>query len=82
MKGGSDFIDVSAVGADALVKLVAGDAELFRPVGDVGGHLGIDLFGVMRTFGVLFVASVGFVGFGGVVVLGHGVLPLFGLLGG
>jgi hypothetical protein len=53
-KGGADLIDVGAVGANAL-ELVAGNAELLGPIGDVGGHLGIDLFGVMRSFDVIFV---------------------------
>ena len=28
---------------DGFVELVAGDAELFRPIGNVRSHLGIDL---------------------------------------
>jgi hypothetical protein len=81
VEGCAYFFDVGSVGADGFVKLVAGDAELFGPVGNVGGHLGVDLFGVVRTFGVVFVEGVGFVGFGGIVVLGHRVLPLFRSLG-
>jgi hypothetical protein len=71
VEGGADFIDVGAVDADGFVELVAGDAELFGPEGDVGGHFGIDFFGVVGAGGVVFVEGVGFVGFGGVVVLGH-----------
>ena len=77
VEGGADLIDVSAMGANALVELVAGDAELLGPVGDVGGHLGVDLFGVVRAFDVIFVASMRLVGCGDVVVLGHGMFPLF-----
>jgi len=82
VKGGSDFFDVGAVTADERVELIACDAELFRPVGDVGRHLGVDLLGVVRAFGgMVFLDGMGFVDFGIVVVLGHGVLPLFGSLG-
>ena len=70
-QGGADLVDVGAVGADGFVKDLAGDMELFRPVGDVGGHFGIDLFGVVRALGVVFVGGMEFVGLGGVVVLGH-----------
>jgi hypothetical protein len=31
------------------VELVAGHAELLRPVVDIGGHLGVDLFGIVRA---------------------------------
>ena len=79
-EGGADFFDVGAVGADGCVELVAGDAELFGPVGDVGGHFGVDLFGVVRALDVNFVASMRLVGCGDVVVLGHGVFPLFSSL--
>jgi hypothetical protein len=72
MKGGVDLIYVGAVGPDGFVELVAGDAELFRPVSNVGGHFWVDLFGIMRALGVLFVNGVGFVGLGCVVMLGHG----------
>jgi len=71
VKGGADLINVGTVGANALVELVAGDAELLGPVGDVGGHLGIDLFGVVRALDVIFAASMRLVGCGDVVVLGH-----------
>jgi hypothetical protein len=80
VKGGTDLIDVGAVGANALVELAAGDAELLRPVCDVGGHLGIDLFGVMRAFVVIFVTGMRLVDCGDVVMLGHGVFPFFGSL--
>jgi hypothetical protein len=71
MEGVADFVDVGAVDADSLVEDLAGDVELFGPVGDVGGDLGIDLFGVAGTLGWINVGGVGLVGFGCVVVLGH-----------
>ena len=52
---------MDVVGADGFVELVAGDVEFFGPVGDVVGHFGVDLFGIVRALGVPFV---GFVGFG------------------
>jgi hypothetical protein len=73
VEGGSDFADVGTVTADERVELVACDAELFRPVGDVGRHFGVDLLGVVRALGgVVFFEGVGFVDFGIVGVLGHG----------
>lgn len=71
VEGGADLLDVSAVGADGLVELVAGDAELPGPVVDVGGHFGVDLFGIVGALGVFFVEGVWFVAFRCVVVLGH-----------
>jgi len=61
VKGGADLFDVGSMAAYGFVELVAGDAKLFRPVGGIGGHLGVDLFGIVRTFGVLFVEGVRFV---------------------
>ena len=59
MEGRADFIDVGTVGADGFVELLAGDTELVGPVGDVGCHFGVDLFGVVRAFYVrTFVAIV------------------------
>jgi hypothetical protein len=78
VEGGADLVNVGAVTADEFVELVACDAELFGPVGDVGRHFGVDLLGVVRALGgVVFFEGVGFVDFGIVAVLGHGVLPLF-----
>jgi hypothetical protein len=59
VEGGADLVDVGAVGADGLVKLVAGGVELFGPVGDVRGHLGVDDLGVVRSYGVLLVWGMG-----------------------
>jgi hypothetical protein len=70
-EGGADLVDVGAVDADGLVEGLAGDVELFGPVGDVGGDFGVDLFGIAGAFGVVFVEGVELVGFGGVVMLGH-----------
>jgi hypothetical protein len=68
----AEFVDVSAVAADEFVELVSGDSEFFGPVGDVGGHFGVDLFGVVRALGDrLFGHDMGGVGFGFVVVLRH-----------
>ena len=69
MEGGADLGDVGAVGADGVVELLAGDAELVGPVGDVGGELGIDLVGVVRALVRFFVGGVGFVGLGLLFVL-------------
>jgi len=74
MEGGADLVDVGAVGTDEFVELVAGDTELFGPIGDVGGHFGVDLLGVVRAFGVVVIVQrMEFVAFGSVVVLGHGM---------
>jgi hypothetical protein len=74
----TELVDVGAMGADEFVQLIASDAELFAPVGDVGGHFGVDLFGVVRALeGVIFCEGVRFVDFGIIiVVLGHGCFPL------
>ncbi len=61
-EGVADLVDVGAVDADGLVENLAGDAELFGPVVDVGGELGVDL---LRVGGNL------------VAVLGFGVAPDF-----
>jgi hypothetical protein len=53
VEGGADLFDVGAVDADGFVELLAGDAELLGPVVDVGGQLGVDLFGVVGSLGVL-----------------------------
>ena len=50
VEGGADLVDVGSVDADGFVELFAGDVELFGPVGDVGCHFGVDLFGVVGTF--------------------------------
>ena len=61
MEGGADLFDVGAVDADELVELLAGDFELVGPVGDVGGHFGVDLLGVVGAFdvGALVAVEVG-----------------------
>jgi hypothetical protein len=75
---GANLLDVSAVDADGLVQLRAGDAELFRPVGDVRGHLRIDLFRVVWGCGRFRVLGVGSAEFG---LLDLFVLVRAGLIG-
>jgi len=68
VQGRTDFFHMGAVRADDFMELVAGDAELFGPISDVGGHFGIDFLRVVGAFGVFFVDGVRFVRFGGFVV--------------
>ena len=35
VEGSADFVAMGAMGTDGLMELITGDAELFRPVGDV-----------------------------------------------
>jgi hypothetical protein len=72
-EGGADFHDVGAVGPDGLVEDLAGDSELFRPVGDVGCHLGVDLVRIVRTLHVGTLVGLFFEGNGGCddVFVGH-----------
>jgi len=70
VEGGANLLDVGAVDANGFVELVAGDSELFGPVGDVGGHLGVDLFRIVGSFGVFD----GFCGCDDVV--SHALAPL------
>jgi hypothetical protein len=67
------------MGAERFMELIAGHTELLGPIGDVGGHLGIDLLRVVRPFDVFLMGGVRFVSLGGVVVLGHGA-PSIGSL--
>jgi hypothetical protein len=60
------------------VELLACDAKLFGPIGDVGSHLGIDLFQVVRSFSMLFVYGVGLVDLGCIAVLGHPFFSFYG----
>jgi hypothetical protein len=80
MESSPDLLNMSSMTADCLMKLIACNAKLLGPVGDVGCHLGIDLFGIMRALGVIYMEGMGFMGFGCVVVLRHRVFPLFGSL--
>lgn len=70
-EGDTDFVDAGSVTSDGFVEPVACDAKLFGPVGDVGCHLGVDLFRVVRTLDVIFMKSVWFLGFVGVASFGH-----------
>lgn len=76
VEGGADLFDVGAVDADGFMELVAGDAKLVGPVGDVGGHFGVDLIGIVGALVVFFVEGVGLVALGdfffGIFVVGHG----------
>jgi hypothetical protein len=73
---------MGSMGADSFVELVTSNVELPGPVSNVGGHLGIDLFGIVRPFSsVILMKSMRFVGLWDIVVLGH-LLPLFILLQG
>jgi hypothetical protein len=71
MKDGADFFHVGSVRADRFVELVAGDTKLLGPIGDVGCHLGIDLFQVVRPFSMFFVYGVGLMDLWCIAVLGH-----------
>ncbi len=70
--------DVDSMSPDGLVQQVAGDVELLRPLGDVGGDFRLDLVGVHGDC----VAVLGFgVGDGcGGYDVGHAVGPRFGVL--
>jgi len=73
VEGGANLVDMGTVTADEFVELIAGDAELFGPVGDVGRHFGVDFLRVVRALGgVVCLEGVGCVDLGIVVVLGHG----------
>ena len=69
MKGRAHLVDVGAVAADCLVQCVAGDAEFFSPVGDVGRQLGIDDLGIVWPLGFFFVDWVRGVLFGCLAVI-------------
>ena len=72
-EGGADFGDTGAVSPDGLVEQIVGDAELLRPIDDVGDHLGIDLVRVVRTLDVGSLAGLFFEGNGGCDdFVGHG----------
>ena len=80
VEGGADLLDVGSVDADGFVELFAGDVELVGPVSDVGGHLWVDLFGVVRRLDVRALVTV-VVWVDGVVVdgLGAGDDGVFGI---
>jgi hypothetical protein len=72
---------MDAVYADQFVELIAGNAKLFGPIGNVGRHFRVDLFRVVRAFSVVVLLDcVGFVGFGTLLMLRHRVTPLFHFL--
>ena len=55
-EGGADGFYVRAVGAHSLMEELAGDAEFFGPVGDIGCHFGVDVMRVVGAF-VVFVLN-------------------------
>jgi hypothetical protein len=63
VEGGADFVYVGSVGANGFVQFFAGNTEFVRPISDIGGHFGVDLFGVVRAFDGLYVLGVGLAGF-------------------
>jgi len=71
VEGGADLFDVGSVDADGFVELFAGDVELVGPVGDIGCHFGVDLFGVVGRLNVGALVAV-VVGIDDVVVDGYG----------
>jgi len=68
-KGRADLFNMRPMTADGFMQLVTRNAEFFRPVGDIRGHFGVNLFGIVRTPGVIYVQGVGLMGFGCVVML-------------
>jgi hypothetical protein len=54
-EGRADLFYRGAVDPDGFVKDLSGDFELVAPVTDVGGQLGVDVLGVVRVLGDLFV---------------------------
>jgi hypothetical protein len=75
VEGGADFFHVGSMRADRFVELSSGDTKLFGPIGDVGGHLGIDLFQVVGSFSMFLVYGVGLMDLWCIVVLGHTFSP-------
>jgi hypothetical protein len=69
VQGGPHFFYMRSVTANGFVELIACDAKLFRPVGDIGRHLWIDLLRIVWPFCVFFMYGVGLVCFLYIVVL-------------
>jgi hypothetical protein len=85
VEGEADLVDVCAVDVYGGVELLAGDTELLGPIGDVGGHLGVDLFGVVGALGVglgLGVSEDGVFGVGDVLDVAVAVMVHVGHWGG
>jgi hypothetical protein len=76
VEDGANFFHVGSVRTDRFVELVAGYTKLFGPIGDVGGHLGIDLFQVVRSFSMFFLYGVGLMDLWCIAVLGHTCSPM------
>ena len=60
-----------AVTANCFMELVAGDAKRFGPVGNIGGHLRIDLLRIVWTFCMFLVNRMRLVRLWCIVMLGH-----------
>ena len=75
-EGSANLVDMRSMAPNGFMQLIARYTELFRPVSDVRGQLRVYLLRIMGTFGVVLVDGMRFVGFGGVVVLRHLLIPL------
>jgi len=72
----ANLVNVSAMGPDRFVKLIARDSKFLRPVRDIRGHLGVDFLGVVGAFQrVLFMLCVRFVALGSVMMFRHNLIP-------
>ena len=60
-----------AVTANCFMELVGGDAKRFGPVGNIGGHLRIDLLRIVWTFCMFLVNRMRLVRLWCIVMLGH-----------
>jgi hypothetical protein len=69
VQSSSHFFYMRSVTANGFVELIARDAKLFRPVGDIGRQLWIDLLWIVRPFCVFFMYGVGLVCFLYIMVL-------------
>ncbi|AXC14802.1 hypothetical protein ACPOL_5554 [Acidisarcina polymorpha] len=69
MQSGPYFLYMGTVTANRFVELITGYAKFRGPVGDVGCHLWVYLFRIMRTLDVFLVECVGRVRLRGIVML-------------
>jgi hypothetical protein len=63
VQGGPHFFYMRSVTTNGFVELIARNAKLFRPVGDIGRKLWIDLLWIVRPFCVFFMYGLGLVCF-------------------
>ena len=75
LERGTDLLNRSSMNADGLVKKLAGDVELMRPIENVRRHLGIDVLGVVGRL------RDGFVQRGEGVEVGGGDVEIAGRVG-